>query len=59
MLYLLIRTDLSEMKAARELIQECYGGKCRGLAYGIGLVCEIKVEIPEDLWETLSVVIWN
>ncbi|MBI5732353.1 hypothetical protein HY967_00110 [Candidatus Jorgensenbacteria bacterium] len=58
-LYLVLKAPLTEMRAATQLLHECFSAKLRGYGYGSGLVYATPVPIPEDLHETLGVVVWT
>lgn len=49
----------NNVKAAIDLLRECYGVKKSALApMGIGLICETVKPVPEEDQRTLGIIPW-
>lgn len=58
-LYLLVKGPaICDLRAAVELLKECYNAKSRGPGYGLGLVFATDTPVSADDMNTLGLVSW-
>ncbi len=50
---------ITSMRAAGELMKECYGARCRGMFGNLGLVYMTDFEISAEHMDFLGVTVWN